>query len=130
MNIVRPLTYLDLSICAAFACPGISDLTIAALHSLSIALGFAPVTAPVGLGALFINIAGLFGVLWNVAMLQSNAPQLHKIDLLARCAVIALIAYHFAFSSLTLLFAAFIVSEIIGGIAKIHWLKTLSAVPE
>lgn len=120
----RELTYLDLLICAAFALPGVADLVFAGMHMLSIAVGASPIVTPTGAGAFFVNVAGLFGVFWNIAMLRDEAAELHKIDLFARCAVIALVTYHIGFSDLSWLFAAFIVTELVGGIVKIRWLKT------
>lgn len=121
---VRAATWLDLGICASFAVPGISDLTFLALHQLSVGLGFASLEAPTGPVAFFVNLAGVFGALWNVAMLHIREPSLHRVDLVARLGVIALILYHIAFSGLTPLFAAFIATECIGAALKLRWLGT------
>ena len=122
MTAVRAFTWLDLAICASFAVPGVSDLTFALLHQLSTTLDLGPVPTPAGPGAFLTNLAGLFGVLWNVAMLQIQTPPLHRVDLLARFGVIGLIVFHVAMSGLSSLFFVFVATECIGGTVKLKWL--------
>lgn len=124
MATVRALTWLDLTICAAFAVPGLSGITLSLLHSLSVSLGQAAVPATEGLGAFFMNLAGVFGVLWNMAMLSVGPTRLQQVDLVARVFVVALLVYHVAASSLSLVFLAFAGSD--GGVAKFRWLRDSS----
>ncbi|MFK8020442.1 MAG: hypothetical protein AB8B86_11770 [Pseudomonadales bacterium] len=74
----------------------------------------------------FVNLAGFFGVLWNVAMLRSFDPNLHKIDLIARAWLIGLVVFHIIMSGLSPIFSVFILTEIIGGVFKIKWLRTIN----
>ena len=124
---VRALTWLDLAICASFALPGVSALTFVGLDALSGALGLGPIEAPSGPAAFFVNLAGLFGVLWNVAMLQTLTAPLHRVDLVARFGVIGLIVFHVAASGLSSLFLAFVATESVGGSAKLRWLSSENA---
>ena len=125
MNAVRTLTWLDLGICASFAVPGVAALTFGVLDVASRALGFADVVYPTGAAAFFVNLAGLFGVLWNVAMLSVRTPSLHQVDLVARLGVIGLIVYHIAVSGLSPVFLAFVATEVVGAGFKLRWLPTL-----
>jgi hypothetical protein len=128
-GIVRVLTWLDLAICAALATPPTAALTFALLDSASAAIGSAPVELPHGTGAFFVNLAGLFGVLWNIAMLTSAEPRLHRVDLVARLGVIGLILFHIARSGLSLVFLLFVLTELIGGAAKLAWMRKARTLP-
>ncbi len=120
---VRTLTWLDLLVCAALATPLTAPWLLAFLNSVSAALGSGAVQYPADGAAFFVNLAGLFGVLWNVAMLNAIPRYLHQVDLVARLGVIALIAFHVAMSGLSAVFALFVLTELIGGAAKMAWLK-------
>ncbi len=123
MKVVRALTGLDLAICASLALPGLSDLTLAVLDQAGRALGLGGLEAPLGAGAFFVNLAGGFGVLWNIAMLRVREPALHQVDLVARLGVIGLIVYHVAASQLSGILFAFVVTECVGGFFKWRWLQ-------
>jgi hypothetical protein len=120
---VRALTWLDLAICAALATPPTTSLTFALLDGASAAIGGTPVGLPHGTGAFFVNLAGLFGVLWNTVMLNSAEPRWHRVDLVARLGVIGLILFHIARSGLPLIFVLFVLTELVGGAAKLAWLR-------
>jgi hypothetical protein len=120
---VRVLTWLDLAICAALATPPTAALTFALLNGASAVIGGTPVDLPQGTGAFFVNLAGLFGVLWNIVMLNSAEPRWHRIDLVARLGVIGLILFHIARSGLPLIFLLFVLTELVGGAAKLVWMR-------
>ncbi len=124
--IVRGLTWLDLTMCAAFAVPRISDITLSLLHSLSVSLGQAAIPIPAGPGAFFVNLAGVFGVLWNIAMLSVGPTRLQKVDLVARAVVVALLVYYVAADSLSPVFLVIVCTECVGGVAKYRWLQGCS----
>lgn len=127
---VRALTWLDLGVCAALAFPPVAALTFAVLDAASTAIGSTPVKYPADANAFFVNLAGLFGVLWNIAMLTSAHPRLHRVDLVARLGVIGLIVFHISLSGLSLVFVLLVLTELVGGAAKLAWLrktKTLQA---
>ena len=125
MSVVRFLTWIDLLFCAAFAVPGLSDLTFAFFSFVSVALGGDAFSAPVGLAAFFVNLGGFFGVLWNIAMLSYQDKRIHVIDLMARGVVIGLVVYHSIYSALPVIFFVIVFTEIQGGVFKMRWLKTL-----
>lgn len=120
---VRALTWLDLGVCAALAFPPVAALTFALLDGASAAIGSTPVEYPGDANAFFVNLAGLFGVLWNIAMLTSAESRLHGTDLVARLGVVALIFFHIALSGLSLVFVLFVLTELAGGAAKYFWLR-------
>lgn len=125
MATVRFLTWLDLALCAAFAVPGLSDIVLSLLHSVSVSFGFAAIPSPAGPGAFFVNLAGVFGVLWNIAMLSLGPTRLQQVDLVARVFVVALLVYHVVTYSLSPVFLAVVGTEIVGGVAKFRWLREI-----
>ncbi len=128
MKYVIVFTWIDLLVCASFAVPFVSDLTLLLLSTVSTQLNFAPVEVAGSASRFFVNLAGFFGVLWNIAMLKSQDPKLHKTDLLARIWLILLIVFHINASGLSPLFAIFILTEIIGGLYKVIWLRNQAAI--
>jgi hypothetical protein len=118
----RTLTWFDLAICAALSTPPTAALIFALLDAASAAIGSTPVGLPQGTGAFFVNLAGLFGILWNVVMLSTDQRSLQRIDVTARFGVIALILYHISQSSLSLVFLLFVLTELAGGVAKLVWM--------
>lgn len=128
MKYVIVFTWVDLLVCACFAVPFVSDITLSLLNTISTQLNFAPIGVTGGASQFFVNLAGFFGVLWNIAMLRSQEPKLHKVDLLARIWLILLIVFHINSSDLSPLFAVFILTEIIGGLHKVIWLRNQAAI--
>lgn len=124
MNTVRAFTWLDLIVCAAFAIPVASNVTLSLLNTLSSQLGLAPVGISTATAGFFVNLAGLFGVLWNIAMLSSQDRKLHQVDLMARVWLIGVIVFYMAGYQLSAIFAVFIVTEIVGGWFKWRWLQS------
>ena len=125
--VVRTLTIFDLAACAAFALPGVASLALAALDHVARKAGFAPMPAIEGGAMFFVNLAGIFGVAWNIVMLRNASAGAHRVDLAARLGVIGLIAFHIANSGLSPLFGVFIVTELVGGAAKWTWLRRSAA---
>ncbi len=123
MKYVVAFTWLDLLFCAAFAIPFISDITLSLLNIFSLQLSFAPVEIQGASASFFINLAGFFGVLWNIAMLKLMDPNIHKVDLVARLWLIGLILFHIVWSGLSPVFSVFIITEIVGGVLKMNWLR-------
>lgn len=121
-RLVRALTWHDLLVCAALMLTPLAALLFALLDLVSAVFGGPPVRLPEGPALFFVNLAGLFGVLWNIAMLTEAAPRLHRIDLVARLGVISLILYHIVWSGLPPIFVLFVLTEASGGVAKLLWL--------
>lgn len=119
---VRAFTWHDLLVCAALATPPTAGLILGLLGVVGSALGGPSVPVPIGPNMFFVNLAGLFGVLWNIAMLTESAPRLHRVDLVARGGVISLILFHVITSGLPAVFGLFVLTEFSGGVAKYFWL--------
>lgn len=118
MFLERNLTRLDLVFCAALALPIISTYFIHLLSVVSISLGLGEIIVPGGTAAFFVNLAGIFGVAWNIVMLRTRSRDIHFVDLLTRCFVIFAIAYHVFFSSLSPVFLIIVFTEVIGALVK------------
>ncbi|HOB15313.1 MAG TPA: hypothetical protein PKN09_13830 [Novosphingobium sp.] len=121
---VRAFTWHDLVVCAALATPPTAGLILGLLSLISGIAGGPAVEVPAGPAMFFVNLAGLFGVLWNIAMLSESQPRLHRVDLMARACVISLIVFHVVWSGLPRVFALFVLTELSGGLAKLLWLRT------
>ena len=121
-SVVRAFTWQDLLVCAVLATPPTAGLILGLLDLVSTALGGPHVQVPAYSNMFFVNLAGLFGVLWNIAMLTETASRLHKVDLVARLWVITLILLHIGISGLPKVFGLFVLTELGGGIAKYVWL--------
>ncbi len=120
---VRFFTWHDLLVCAALATPSTAALILGLLGLISTALGGSPVYTPANPDMFFVNLAGLFGVLWNIAMLTEGEQRLHRVDQISRLCVIALIVFHIVFSGLPLVFSLFVLTELSGLTAKALWLR-------
>ncbi|MFK7732939.1 MAG: hypothetical protein AB8B48_15060 [Pseudomonadales bacterium] len=125
MKTVRAFTWLDLIVCASFALPIASDVTLWLLSAVSVQLGWAPISVSTAAAGFFVNLAGMFGVLWNIVMLKNADKKLHHVDLVARVWLIGVIAFYIAEFDLSPLFAVFIVTEVLGGWFKWNWLRTI-----
>ncbi len=122
MKLMRAMTWFDLALCAALAIPFIAPIFIGLLSEVSSLIGSRRLGMPGGFSAFFINLAGLFGVLWNIIMLTSVDRRHHLIDMVARAGVIGLLLWHFLFSNLPPIFLIFVATELIGAVVKSNWL--------
>ncbi len=122
-RILRALTWLDFAVCAALALPLVSLLFLQALSAFSVALGFEAIDMPSDSALFFVSLAGLFGVLWNLALLHQGTAALHRLDLAGRAGVVLLIAIHMLRTGLSPVFGAFIATEVWGGFLKARWLS-------
>lgn len=119
-GLLRLLIWIDLSICALFALPWVSGQVLAIINRLNAVAGFAGGSVATG---FFVNLAGLFGVAYNVILLKSIDPLHHRINNYARLAVILLLISYLAAGALPYLFGAFIVTEIVGFLVTQKWLS-------
>jgi hypothetical protein len=110
-------------VCALLALPGVSKHFLSLLDWASRAAGWSAIPAPAGPYAFFINLAGLFGVLWNVSCLRHGSPALHRVDVYGRAGVVALICFHVLTSGLSPILFIFVMTEILGGVLKWGWLQ-------
>ena len=96
MNPIRAVAAFDLLVTLPLALPGIESEYLRLLFG-----GFGLLTVPAGLlplsmsAALFCNLAGILGVLWNGArLLHPWEHWLAWLDVRGRIAVAALLAYY------------------------------------
>lgn len=120
---VRFATSIDFALCAALAIPGVASLTLRAIGALGEAAGGPPLPEITGPALFFVNLAGVFGVLWNVVMLRERAERFHHVDLAGRGAVIALVLFHVLGERLPPIFLFIVASELVGGLLKLSWLR-------
>ncbi|MEM6703037.1 MAG: hypothetical protein AAF690_10045 [Acidobacteriota bacterium] len=124
---LRCLTWLDLLVCATLATPLTAPAFLDLMHRLSSSLGWAAVFAPSASGTFFVNLAGVLGTLWNVAMLREVDMRLHAADLAGRLAVASLIVFHTLRSELPPVFGLFVLTEAAGGLLKARWIGKSSS---
>jgi hypothetical protein len=113
----------DLLVCALFALPGVSAWVIGVLNDINKLLLLGGEISISPSAYFFVNFAGLLGVAFNVVMLRSQSAGPHYINVIARSGVVTLIIYHMFDSGLPLIFGVFIVTEIVGGLATLYWLR-------
>jgi hypothetical protein len=120
---LRWIAWFDLCVTALFALPFVAMLVIGMLLKLEATL-FGParaVVVPDAPWSIFISIMGVLGVMWAIARLVVEDDRLCLIDAVARLFVAALIGYGLIALSLPLVFAFFILSEVVG--ALVTWLQ-------
>ncbi|MFC4292539.1 hypothetical protein ACFOWX_08950 [Sphingorhabdus arenilitoris] len=124
---IRAIIAFDMLACGLFALPQLSALVIAVLNDVNGALGFAGqpvILAPAAF--FFVNFAGLLGVALNAMLLKTSDAALHRVNVAARAGVVILLGYYILAHDLPAIFAAFILSEIVGGALTWRWLASRS----
>jgi len=118
-RIVRVIAGFDLVVtgCLAIppfarACIGILFAGDAALDLGSLLVEFHP------LHWLFVNLAGVLGVLWAVARLRTPTAELALLDVVGRLAVAAVILHATGAEGMTPLLHVFVASELLGAAAQ------------
>ena len=120
---IRLIILFDLVVCAAFALPNVSGAAIDLMNQMNALMAGGPALDMSPPAYFFVNFAGLLGVSFNALLLKTTLPTPHKINVLARFGVIILISYHLIYSGLPIIFCLFIVTELVGGVATLYWLK-------
>jgi hypothetical protein len=118
---VRVFAAFDLAVTGCLAIPPLARVFIqmlfagdAALELGSLRVEFQP------LHWLFVNLAGVLGVVWALARLRTPTPELALLDVGGRFAVAALILHATAATGMTPLLHFFVASEI-GGAFLQYW---------
>ncbi len=105
------------------ALPCLSIQFLAALNYLNgfAGLGGGPINFPAN-AFFFVNLAGVFGIAYNVIMLKTDDMGTHLINNGARLCVVALLAFYIAFQGLPQIFLLFMVTELLGFYVTKRWL--------
>lgn len=124
---LKLLICIDLAVCAALALPRLSTQFLAVLSYLNglAEFGGGPLNFPVE-AFFFVNLAGVFGVAYNVIMLKSNDVGVHLINNGARLVVVALLAFYIGFQGLPQIFLFFVLTELLGFYMTKRWLRGIS----
>ncbi|HEY0973905.1 MAG TPA: hypothetical protein VGE57_05380 [Solimonas sp.] len=117
---VRAVAVFDLIVTASLAIPVASEYVMAWLLS---GFGFAGAASdwlPLPLTtALFLNLAGLLGVLWNGYRVLNPEPLLVRMDQWGRIVVAAVLAWYLLARGAPVVLWLFVASELAGSI--IEW---------
>jgi hypothetical protein len=121
---LRLLTCIDLAVCSALALPWVSVQFLGALNHLNrlAGLGGDPIAFPPE-ALFFVNLAGVFGVAYNLIMLKSDDHWIHRINNIARLGVVVLLAAYIGFQGLPQIFLLFVLTELLGFAATESWLR-------
>ena len=118
-RIVRVFAGFDLLVTGCLAVPPFARAFLrilfagdAALDLGSLRVEFHPVHW------LFVNLAGVLGVLWAVARLRTPTPELALLDVVGRLAVAAVILHATGAEGMTPLLHGFVASELLGAAAQ------------
>jgi hypothetical protein len=125
--LLKLLICIDLAVCATMALPWLSTQFLAVLSYLNslAGLGGGPINFPAN-AFFFVNLAGVFGVAYNVIMLKSDERWIHLINNAARLCVVALLAYYIGLQGLPQIFLLFMVTELMGFYVTKRWLHGLA----
>lgn len=109
------------------ALPWLSTQFLAALSYLNglVGLGGGPINFP-GNAFFFVNLAGIFGVAYNVIMLKSDESWIHLINNMARLCVVAMLAFYIGIQGLPQIFLLFMLTELLGFYVTKRWLHGLA----
>jgi len=120
-RIVRSFAAFDLAVTGCLAIPRLARVFIqvlfagdAALDLGSLRVEFRP------LHWLFVNLAGVLGVLWALVRLRTPTPELALLDVGGRLAIAALILHATAAEGMTPLLHVFVATEL-GGAVTQYW---------
>lgn len=112
---VRGFAAFDLVVTGCLAVPPFAHFFLQLLFA-----GAAPRVTFEPLQLLFVNLAGVLGVLWAIARLRAPTPELALLDVAGRFAVAALILHATARGGMTPLLHFFVATEI-GGAFFQYW---------
>ena len=120
-RVMRVCAGFDLAVTGCLALPPLARVFVellfagdAALDLGSLRVEFHP------LHWLFVNLAGVLGVLWALARLRAPSVELALLDVVGRLAVAALILHATQAEGMTPLLHVFVASELIGAVAQ-YW---------
>lgn len=117
---VRVVAVFDLIATGALAIPVLSEHVLAYLLSGFGLAGSPSDWLPLPLTtAIFLNLTGLLGVLWNGYRLVSPEPLLVRLDQWGRIVVAAVLAYYLLCRGAPAMLWLFVASELIGSV--IEW---------
>jgi hypothetical protein len=124
---LRLLICIDLAVCAAMALPWVGVQFLGLLDHLNglAGLGGRPLNFPAN-AFFFVNLAGVFGVAYNVIMLKSDERWTHMINNGARLCVVALLAFYIGLHGLPQIFLFFVLTELLGFVVTERWLRGAS----
>ena len=121
VGVVRGFAGFDLVVTGCLAVPPFARVLVPWLFAGagvwehgSLRVGFEP------LHWLFVNLAGVLGVLWALVRLRTPTPELALLDVGGRFAVAALILHATAAGGVTPLLHFFVASELGGAVAQ-YW---------
>jgi len=118
-RIVRAVAGFDLVVTGCLAVPPLSRAFLQLVFSGDAAAGLGSLRAEFHpLHWLFVNLAGVLGVLWAVARLRTPTPELALLDVVGRLAVAAVILHATGAEGVTPLLHVFVASELLGAAAQ------------
>jgi hypothetical protein len=119
VRIVRAIAAFDLAVTGCLAVPPLASVLIRLLFAGDAALGLGSLPVEFRpLHWLFVNLAGVLGVLWAVARLRMPTPDLALLDVVGRLAVAAVILHATGAEGMTPLLHVFVASELLGAAAQ------------
>jgi len=120
---VRLCALVDLPIVAWLAVPGLAPWLLWLVYGLDSAFGLgsaAPVIPPIAW--LFVNLAGVLGLLWAGYRLYAPTPALAWADGGGRLVVAVLMGYYVFWQGVTPVVLLFVVTELVGSYAQLRLL--------
>jgi hypothetical protein len=125
LAVVRAFALFDLVVTGLLAVPWLGDAVLALMITW-FGLDGSPgdlLPLPV-LTSVFLNLAGILGVLWNGRRFIGPTPDLVRWDMWGRVAVAALFVVMLLTRDAPSVLWLFVVSELAGAVAERRWLAT------
>lgn len=119
LRCVRACALFDLAVTGCLAFPPSAKVFLEILFSGDAALGLGSLRVEFQpLHWLFVNLAGVLGVLWALARLRTPTPELALFDVGGRLAVAALLLHATSAEGMTPLLHAFVAAELAGAVLQ------------
>ena len=125
LAVVRAFALFDLAVTGLLAVPWVGDAVLALMVTW-FGLDGSPgdlLPLPV-LTSVFLNLAGILGVLWNGRRFLEPTPDLVRWDMWGRMAVAALFVVMLVGRDAPSVLWLFVATELAGAVAEKRWLST------
>lgn len=128
---IKRVSIIDLCLVGPMAVPGVSHAIIDLIAMIDHALGLhSEVGEMNAVGMMFMNVVGVLAIVWSVARIKAPAEHLAWLDIYARLAVAFILAFYSFVSGMSVVFAFFMATELIGAVWQMRATQMLDSPPK
>lgn len=126
--LLRTVGSFDLLVTTLLAVPGLSEAFVWCVDWIGTATGLAsPMPAFPPFAMFMVNLAGVLGVCWNLAILRTPTDALLRANVRARGVVVALILFYVTLRGVSPVLLIFAASEVFGALVERRELRARQA---